>query len=52
LNSYSIEETDPDALQYFGANCTNGAANKFQIFNTDTSDERIPIPEYMKCFER
>jgi hypothetical protein len=51
MNSYGIKETNPDALQHYGAYCSNSAVDQFKIFSTDTPDEKKTHPE-LKRFLR
>jgi hypothetical protein len=50
MNSYGIKETNLDALQHHGMYCNNSAADQFEIFSTDTSDEKKTLSELKKCF--
>jgi hypothetical protein len=52
MNSYGIKETNPDTLQHYGAYFNNSVADQFEIFSTDTSDEKKTLSELKKCFEK
>jgi hypothetical protein len=51
IKSFNITDSDPDALQYYGAYCKDSAADQFEIFCSDTENDTKTVPGLKKCFE-
>jgi hypothetical protein len=51
INNYGMKETDPNAHQYHGVYCSNCTGNLFEMFSTNTPDDRKAITDIKRCFE-